>query len=256
MKALFLGTSAAIPSARRSHVSFVLWAGRPLLVECGPTTPWQLIRAGVDHRALEDVLISHVHGDHSLGLPMFFMLGQLEGREWPLRVHCPESAVPQLKTICATCYPSEIELVERKVEWTGLPAAAIAPRELAGGVCLSTAPGIHPVPDVAFRFDFDGRSLVYSGDTAPAAAVRDLAQGAALLLHDATWSESIDGQTSPEHSSCRQAGRLAAEARVARLGLVHLNHRYLGREAELRAEAAELFDGEVLIPGDGAELEI
>jgi ribonuclease BN (tRNA processing enzyme) len=187
---------------------------------------------------------------------MFFMLGQLEGREWPLRVHCPESAVPQLKTICATCYPSEIELVERKVEWTGLPAAAIAPRELAGGVCLSTAPGIHPVPDVAFRFDFDGRSLVYSGDTAPAAAVRDLAQGAALLLHDATWSESIDGQTSPEHSSCRQAGRLAAEARVARLGLVHLNHRYLGREAELRAEAAELFDGEVLIPGDGAELEI
>lgn len=256
MKLRFLGTSGAMPSAARSHISFVLWAPLPLLVECGPTTPWQLERAGVDSRQIADVFVSHVHGDHSLGLPMLLLLWLLEGREAPPRVICPASAVESLKTIFATCYPGQSELVDRRVEWLGLPEEGTAGRELTGGVRFSAGPGIHTVPELAFRFDVGPRSVVYSGDTAPSASVRGLARGANFLLHDATWSESIDGRTSPDHSSCRQAGRLAAEAGVERLGLVHLHKSYLGREAELRAEAAESFDGEVFVPNDGDEIEV
>src|SRR5437016_5358437 len=106
MKLLFLGTSAAVPSAQRSHVSFVLWTTQPSLIECGPTVPWQLARLGIDHGEIEDVFVSHVHGDHSLGLPMLVMIGELEHRRWPLRVHCPSSAVERLKSICLACYPS------------------------------------------------------------------------------------------------------------------------------------------------------
>ena len=44
-----------MPSARRSNVSFVLWADRPILVECGPTAPWQLLRLGIDHSEIAEV---------------------------------------------------------------------------------------------------------------------------------------------------------------------------------------------------------
>jgi ribonuclease Z len=251
-----LGTSAAMPSAERSHVGFVVQAGGSYLVECGPTIPWQLERAGIDHRSIGDVLVSHVHVDHSLGLPLLFTSGELDGRSWPLRVYCPESAVERLKTIGRSCYPSQARLIEERVEWVGLPEGAPAERELPGGAYLRSAPGKHGVPDLAYRIEYGGRSMVYSGDTAPAQAVVDLAQGADLLLHDATWSEVIDGRSSEDHSSCRQAGQIAAAAGVGRLGLVHLHKQYRGREAELRAEAAEAFGGEVLIPDDGDDLEI
>lgn len=252
----FLGTSAAMPSARRSNVSFVLWADRPVLVECGPTVPWQLSRLGLDHREIAEVFISHVHGDHSLGLPMLLTLGQLDGRDWPLRVYCPASVVERLRTITTACYPSLATTVLERVEWVGLPERDGVELELGDGLKVTTAPGQHSVPELAYRFERAGRALVYSGDTAPTDAVCDLARGAALLLHEATWSETIDGMTTPDHTSSRQAGRLAAEAAVERLGLVHLHKNYLGREAELRAEAAAGFGGPVLVPDDGDELEV
>src|SRR5262249_45121966 len=121
MKIQIVGTSAAVPSAGRSHISFVLWTEQPYLVECGPTVPWQLARLGIDHRDISDVFLSHVHGDHSLGLPMLFTMGALEERSWPLRVYCPESAVERLKTICLACYPSQDRLIEEKIVWNGLP---------------------------------------------------------------------------------------------------------------------------------------
>jgi ribonuclease Z len=256
MRLRFVGTGAAVPSARRGHVSFVLWAGRPLLVECGPTVPWQLLRLGIDHRDIADVFISHAHGDHSLGLPMLLTQGKLDGREWPLRVYCPASAVERLKAAATACYPSLGELMEQEIQWIGLSESARSQRLLDGGIGFSAAPGQHSVPQTAIRFDFDGKSVVYSGDTGPCPSIRDLARDADLLLHEATWSESIDGRTSPDHTSARQAGRLADEAGVRRLALVHLHKDYLGREAELRAEAAESFEGEILVPEDGDEVEV
>jgi ribonuclease Z len=148
MKLRLLGTSAAMPSAARSHVSFVLWAPGPLLVECGPTVPWQLLRLGLAHREITEVFITHLHGDHSLGLPMLLTLGQLDGRNWPIRVYCPASAVERLKSICGACYPSLAELVEQKVDWIGIAEDRPTKRELAGGARLSTAPGIHSVHQI------------------------------------------------------------------------------------------------------------
>jgi ribonuclease Z len=252
----FLGTSAAMPSARRSNVSFVLWADRPVLIECGPTTPWQLARLGIDHREIAEVFISHVHGDHSLGLPMLLTLGQLDGRNWPLRVYCPASAVEPLRTVATACYPSLATSVLDRVEWIGLPERDGVEVELVGGLTVTTAPGQHSVPELAYRFERAGPALVYSGDTGPTDAVRDLARGAALLLHEATWSETIDGMKTRDHTSARQAGQLAAEAGVERLGLVHLHKNYLGREDELRAEAAAGFGGPILVPDDGDELKV
>jgi ribonuclease Z len=256
VKVTVLGTSAAMPSATRSHVSFVVSAGQTWLLDCGPTAHWQLARLGIDHRQIQHVEISHVHDDHSLGLPMLLTLGELDGREWPLRIYCPASAVERLKTVARTVYPSLGELLERHVEWRGLSEVGPDRFQPYPGLELSSAPGIHGVPDCAVRLEFEGATLVYSGDTAPAPAVQELSRGADLLLHEGTWSETIDGRTSADHSSARQAGQLAAAAGARRLGLVHLHRSYAGREQELRQEAAAEFGEPVLVPEDAEELQV
>ena len=245
-----------MPSATRSHVSFVVRAGQTWLLDCGPTAHWQLARLGIDHREIQHVVISHVHGDHSLGLPMLLTLGELDGRDWPLRLYCPASAVQRLQSVARAVYPSLAELLEKNVIWVGLSETGPQAHEPYLGLKLTSAPGVHGVPDCAVRLEQDGRALVYSGDTSPAEAVQELARGADLLLHEATWSETIDGRTSRDHSSARQAGRLAAAAGVRRLGLVHLHKSYAGREEELRREAEAEFGRAVLVPEDGDELEV
>lgn len=102
-----------------------------------------------------------------------------------------------------------------------------------------------------------GRTVVYSGDTRPTDALVDVAEGADLLVHEATFgSDRADRATETGHSTAEAAGRQADQAGVRRLALVHTSSRYAGRRGELRAEAEATFDGKVLLPDDGDEIEV
>jgi len=88
-----------------------------------------------------------------------------------------------------------------------------------------------------------GRSIVYSGDTAPTAAIRTLAHRATVLIHEATTATDLETEANRwGHSSARQAAILAREAEVATLFLTHFSSRYKELdplEAEARAEFPE-----------------
>lgn len=88
-----------------------------------------------------------------------------------------------------------------------------------------------------------GRSVVYSGDTAPAEPVRKLAEGATLLIHEATAAADLEEEANQwGHSSARQAGTIAVEAGVSALYLTHFSSRYKeldALEAEARARFAD-----------------
>ena len=85
-----------------------------------------------------------------------------------------------------------------------------------------------------------GRRIVVSGDTRPAPDVAAASAGADLLLHEATFLErDRDLADRSGHSTAGDAARLAAEARVSLLALVHRSTRY--RREEVLAEARALF---------------
>ncbi|HEV2519867.1 MAG TPA: ribonuclease Z [Thermoplasmata archaeon] len=87
----------------------------------------------------------------------------------------------------------------------------------------------------------DGRSLVYSGDTAPSEEVRKLAQRATLLVHEATTSKELESEANQwGHSSARQAAELARAAEVRGLFLTHFSSRYKATEP-LEEEARAVF---------------
>ncbi|MCI4368601.1 MAG: ribonuclease Z [Thermoplasmata archaeon] len=72
-----------------------------------------------------------------------------------------------------------------------------------------------------------GRSVVYSGDSAPSEEIRSLARGATVLIHEATVSNELEEEANRwGHSSARQAAQLAREAEVGSLFLTHFSSRY------------------------------
>jgi ribonuclease Z len=86
-----------------------------------------------------------------------------------------------------------------------------------------------------------GRSVVYSGDTAPSDAVRRLAYRSHLLIHEATTATELEAEANSwGHSSARQAAGIAAHAEVRQLILTHFSSRYKEVE-QLEREARELF---------------
>ncbi|QZA89773.1 ribonuclease Z [Salinarchaeum sp. IM2453] len=102
-----------------------------------------------------------------------------------------------------------------------------------------------------------GRKLVYTGDTRPAKMTKEVATGAELLVHDGTFQdEHADRAAATGHSTAREAGRIAADASVKQLALVHISSRYGERVHDHKKQAQEPFDGEVVVPDDGTTIEI
>lgn len=88
-----------------------------------------------------------------------------------------------------------------------------------------------------------GRSVVYSGDTAPSEAVAKLAEGATVLIHEATTAADLESEANRwGHSSARQAATLARAAGVESLFLTHFSSRYKDVQP-LEAEAHAEFQG-------------
>ena len=94
MKITFLGTSGSMPSKDRGASSVVVRRGRELVMfDCGEGTQRQMVRAGIGFQRPMRVFITHLHGDHVLGLPGLLQSMSLLRRERKLHVYGPVGLV-------------------------------------------------------------------------------------------------------------------------------------------------------------------
>lgn len=101
-----------------------------------------------------------------------------------------------------------------------------------------------------------GRRLVITGDTRPCGTTIEMAQGADVLVHEATFAdEEAERAKETGHSTAREAGIVAAAAGVKRLVLTHFSARYSRDPSELDREAKAVFPN-VACARDGMEIEI
>src|SRR6188472_1546245 len=93
-----------------------------------------------------------------------------------------------------------------------------------------------------------GRTVVIAGDTAPAPSVAEVARGADLLVHEATFLEDErERARETAHSTALEAAELARDADVSMLALTHLSNRYFG--PEIAREARTIFP-DTVVPKD------
>jgi len=93
---VFIGTSGSVPTARRGAPAILVRRGGDrFLVDCGEGTQRQLLRSTVGLVDVPDILLTHYHADHFLGLPGLLKTLALRGRDVPLSVAGP----PGLKEI-------------------------------------------------------------------------------------------------------------------------------------------------------------
>lgn len=300
LKLTFLGTSSSRPTVRRGVSSLAVQREGDLhLFDCGEGTQRQMMRFGVGF-SVRGIFLTHLHADHTLGLPGLLRTMCLQAREEELVVYCPAGREADVRTIVVIggerlTFPLRIEGLEPGA------AATFDGYEVRAVRTEHTAPSIGYAlvePDRLGRFDVEqaraagvpegplfgrlhrgedvelpdgrtiraselvgaprpGRSLVYTGDTRPCAAVREAARGADLLIHEATFmhEEAVRARET-RHSTAREAGDVAEAAGVARLAITHFSARYSELPHRLAAEARAVFGGEVIAAEDGLEVEL
>jgi ribonuclease Z len=249
----------------------VRYGGHRLLIDCGEGTQRQLMRSsGLVH--IHDIFITHLHGDHWLGLPGLLKTVVLHGRATPVRVYGPPGLKEAL-SVFGRFNASVHELDEgESVRHSGLSVQTFAvshKRALAYGYTLTENAwageldakraqelGVTPGPDFGrlkrgetvagvspeqvMGASKPGRKLVVSGDTVPCANTHAAAQDADLLIHEATFASAEETLAAKSgHSTAAQAAELARTANVRVLALTHISGRYSGHE--LRQEARSLF---------------
>ncbi len=110
---LILGSSSAAPTTKRNPSAQLLnVAERFFLIDCGESTQIQLRKYKTKFQKIDHIFISHLHGDHFLGLPGFLASMHLLGRKQELNVYCPKELkgiIDLLNTVSDTRMNYEIK---------------------------------------------------------------------------------------------------------------------------------------------------
>ena len=142
-----------------------------------------------------------------------------------------------------------------KARAAGIPEGPLWGK-LQKGEAVELPDGRKVVPEGIVGEKRRGRTVVFTGDTRPCAAVVDAAQGADLLIHEATFGEEEKERAKETgHSTAREAAQVALAAHAKRLILSHVSARYSISADELVKEAREVFK-ETIVAKDGMTVEV
>jgi ribonuclease BN (tRNA processing enzyme) len=236
-----LGACGAWPEAGRACSAFLVeHDGFRLLVDAGYAALPKLLEY-VAARDVDAVFISHGHPDHCADLNPLLRARALDAR--------PPAPLP------VYALPGALDAV-LALDGPGMLDDACDLREFEAGADLDIGPFAartrllpHWVPNAGVALTAGGRTLAYTGDSAPSPEMVALARRADLLLAEATYAGAVPEDSRPYMSSAAGAAAQAAEAGAARLLLTHL---WPGTDpATPLAAASEHYDGDlgVAVPG-------
>jgi ribonuclease Z len=128
--------------------------------------------------------------------------------------------------------------------------------KLQRGESVELADGRTIGPETIVGPKRSGRLVVFTGDTRPCAAVVEVARGADLLIHEATFGEEEKERAKEtSHSTAQEAAQVALAAKARRLVLSHVSARYSASAEELTKEARQVFP-ETTVAKDGMRIEV
>lgn len=119
LRVIFLGTAGSVPTSNRSLPAVLIQReGAQIMFDCGEGVQRQMIKAKTGFHRKMKIAISHMHGDHILGLPGILQTMSLLGRERKLEVYGPIGVKRFIETIRETVqfiltFPVEIHEIRQ-----------------------------------------------------------------------------------------------------------------------------------------------
>jgi ribonuclease Z len=267
MEVVVLGSGSPLPDPERAGpATLVRAASGDLLFDCGRGVLMRAAAAGTSAGAIRALFLTHLHSDHVTDLnDIVTMRWATSFAPAPLEVVGP---VGTAALVAATEAMLERDIGYRLAhhhDLTWRPSAHVTEVHDGivfdhDGVQVTAAPTDHaPVhPTVGFRVDDGGRSVVIAGDTLPCKGLDRLCSDADVLVHTAVRRDLIEQIGLPRltdvldyHSSVPDVARTAARNGVRTVVLTHMVPGPApGTEGEWVDQAAEHFDGDVLVAED------
>lgn len=252
MKLTVLGCSGSVPGPDSPASGYLIEAeGYRLLLDLGHGAFGALQRY-VQPSDVDAIVISHLHADHCIDLTAYIVA--LRYGRAGYGCSSPDRRIPLVGVagtrdrLEAAYDPLARKLSLHEIFTFATPAAG----EL-GPFRMSYAPMNHPTPTNAIRVEHGGRSLVYSADTGECPELVRLAEGADVLLCEA--SVAADEELIPDlHLTGQMAGEHAQKAGVERLIVTHVPP-WNSVQAAVD-DAATAFHGPIEAARPGAQFEV
>lgn len=275
MTVTLLGTGTPNPRIDRMGPSTLIEAGgQRLLFDVGRGTTIRLAQARIPAASVTTVFLTHLHFDHTVGLPDLWLTGWLPfppgGRSKPIRVIGPRGTRAMMQGLAAA-YAEDIRM--RTVEEHLPPRGVnVESREFDADETIFDEDGVRVSafavdhggelkPAFGYRVSYGGRNVVISGDTRFSENLIRHATGADVLLHE-VFAVPPDVRDDPSvqfrsthHSSPTDAARVfeRVKPRLAVFTHVALAPDKQGRPLRLEAvlkEVSNVFAGRVEVGED------
>lgn len=269
MRLTLLGTGCPVAHPERfGPAQIVRCDNTAVLIDCGSGVTQRLVAAGCPGRAIDALLLTHLHSDHLVDLFQLVISSWHQGRDRPQRVFGPPGTRRFVEDTMALWKPELAQRIahERRPSTAALEVEVeeIAPgqRLTVGAVAVDVVAVDHQPVRHAFGFvcSGGGRRIALSGDTRYCPALIRAARGAEVLVHEVFIHREmpvVPGLRSAEtvanvmayHTVSDQVGKVAREAGVGCLVLSHFVPPAFDRQA-LLAEVRRDFAGPVVLGED------
>ncbi|AEH44299.1 beta-lactamase domain-containing protein [Thermodesulfatator indicus DSM 15286] len=253
MRLTVLGSGTGWPRLERGAPGYLLQIEKEnILLDIGPGTIPRILKTGLTLPDIDAIFLSHFHPDHVTDLiPFFFATRYSLGynRQKPFLLVAGDgfsSFFEGLKSAFGKWVVPPLGLLEIQELSCTYEAAFMCPP-----FTVRSAPVKHNPESLAYRFEYQGKSLVYSGDTDYTENLVKLAHEADLLILECSAPEGMKKEGHLTPSLC---GRIAGEARVKKLMLTHFYPPC--DETDLISPCRAFYDGEIILAIDFLTFEL
>lgn len=295
IKVTLLGTSGSTPTKSRGMPSVAItYNGRVYLFDCGEGTQMKMLEYGVNISKVETVFLSHVHGDHVIGIAGLVRTLALNNRSRPLVIHVPKGQEGAIKSLIVF----DKAIIKYPIIVKGIGAGTFYRGD---GFTVSAFRLNHQIATFGYIFKEEdrhrfmkerckalgirgmmfaqlekkgkikigkktikikeittlqkGKKILYVTDTRPMTGTVGAARDADILIHEAAYTEKEKGLAKErKHSTAYEAAHIAKLAKVKLLIITHLSARHRDPDA-LYTEARKVFKN-TIIGNDGYTTEI
>ena len=266
IEVILLGTGYPRPDPAHAGAATVVVAGdKWFLVDAGRGATMRIAATDLKYDDLRAVFLTHLHSDHTAGLPDVFDTSWQFGRKTrPLELYGP-SGTKRLSHAMLDFFHDDIHYRRDLLEKHPAAGATINTHIVREGVVyddgdvrvIAFVEDHKPVvPAFGYRFESRGKVIVVSGDTRPNENLVKFAKGADVLVMEAFLPEHFLRVDTPEvaarlmryHTRAEEAGEIATRAGVKTLVLTHLIP--ANAEETFRERAAKTFKGTIIVGRD------